>query len=268
MIRTAVPLFWAVSSVCILGCLDSTGLSHGDLERIGGGVSFGIIETYRFHESGVGEPELALFLETEESYGCVNYSLDLDLEMDEGDVSVTLFGVNEPEMCLTAIGPAFSYLPLPVSEGDLTLHFHFAGQRDFFQASISEVSIATSPRNGQFTRRQEALLWRYPPRSFALVCDAERWGEEVCTELKASLQTAMDLSEVSFSGEGRNPYPTDSEEAGRDWRASYFRLGGEADFSDVRQAFCSFVSARYDLPAYLLSWRNERVRSWVPDHCP
>jgi len=268
MIRTAVLVFWAASSACMLGCLDSTGLSHEDLERIGGGVSFGIIETYRFHESGIGEPELALFLVTEESYGCVNYSLDLDLEIDEGDVYVALFGVNEPEMCLTAIGPAFAYLPLPELEGDLTLQFSFAGEMDLFQASISQVSIRIDPLNGQFTRRQEELLWRYPPRSFALVCDAEGLGEAACTELEASLLTEMDLSEISFSGEGKNPYPTDAEEAGRDWRASYFQLVGEEDFSDVRQAFCSFVSSHHDLPAYLLSWRNERIRSWVPDHCP
>lgn len=267
MVRVTLFALWALLLSGFTGCSDSTGLSSREMGKIGGGVSFGIVETHRFHESEIGEPELALYLKTEEPFGCVNYSLDLDVEIEGQDLFVTLRGVIEPDVCLTAIGPAISYTRLPISEGEYTLHFSYSGERDSYQISISSQSVDISPANGEFTRRQEERLWRYPDRSFALVCDVEQSGEEACTSLKSLLLSEIDLSELWFSGEGRIPFPSQADEVGHEWRASYFQLAHDEDFSLVRQAFCSFVSPLPEVAAYLSSWRNELVFSWAPSHC-
>jgi len=269
MIRSAETVALTALLFAVLSaCSDSTGLSSRDMERIGGGISFGIIETYRFYPSGVGEPELTLSIETNRLFGCANYTLDLDMKVEGEAISVAFLGVNEPDYCLTSTGPAYAYLPLPALGGDLSLSFSFSGKTDLYQASISDQSIEIAPRKGRFSQRQEERLWRYPPRSFALVCDAEVWGEEVCSSFRSLLLTEINLVEISFPEGGKNPYPTDTKEAGRNWRAWYFQLGQEEDFLLVNQVFCSFVSTRPDLAAYLLSWKNERVRSWVPSSCP
>jgi hypothetical protein len=267
MARVSILAFWAPLLIGFIGCTDSTGLSSGEMAKIGGGVSFGIVETHRFHDNAMGEPELALFLETEEPFGCVNYTLDIDVEAEGQDIFVTLHGVSEPDVCLTAIGPALSYTPLPLSDGVYTLHFSYSGERESYQVSISDQSIDVSPAKGEFTRRQDERLWRYPERSFALVCDVEESGADVCTSLKSLLVSQIDLSEIWFSDEGRNPYPPDGEEAGHDWRGSYFQLAQGEEFPLVRQVFCSFVSSHPDVNAYLSSWKNELVVSWASSQC-
>jgi hypothetical protein len=266
-IRTARHFPWAaVAILSFYGCSGSTGLTALDLERIGGGLSFSIVETHRYLENGIGGPELALYVETDRWYGCVNYSIDADLKVHGSDIVLTVFGVRVPEGCLTATGPAYSYYPLPALFGELDLSISFEGVVDGFSALISDLAIEVSPKEGRFSQRIENRIWRYPPNSFASVCDAEGSGEEPCTELNTLLMNGIDLSEISFPAVGKIPYPTNRKEAGRDWRVSYFRLNRDEDFPLVKTAFCSFALSKYGFSGYLLSWKNERIRSWA--NCP
>lgn len=54
-----------------------------------------------------------VLLETEAEYPCSNYQIVVRSEADRNVLSVEVEGVEEPEGCLTALGPARALVPYP-----------------------------------------------------------------------------------------------------------------------------------------------------------
>jgi hypothetical protein len=55
---------------------------------------------------------LRLSAATEHIYGCVNYSIANDYSMNGTAISLNFTGINEPSVCLTALGPAAGVIDL------------------------------------------------------------------------------------------------------------------------------------------------------------
>jgi hypothetical protein len=51
-------------------------------------------------------------LQTDKAYPCINYSLITNSTTTDDKISVEVFGINAPTVCLTAIGPASSAIPV------------------------------------------------------------------------------------------------------------------------------------------------------------
>ena len=53
-----------------------------------------------------GSKNITLFAQTKKIYPCINYSIDVNTEINENGFKVTYTGVGDLNICLTALGPA------------------------------------------------------------------------------------------------------------------------------------------------------------------
>ena len=82
---------------------------------------------------GPGTGEIRVFaqddgfrLETVEEYSCSNYRIALDVRSSRNELDVRVGGVERSDVCLTALGPAKAFVPIPdgasLFELELVLH--------------------------------------------------------------------------------------------------------------------------------------------------
>jgi hypothetical protein len=60
--------------------------------------------------------------------------------------------VREPQICLTAIGPAQFKVALPITFGTYTLEFTRDGVTDRYTVTVTETAIEITTREARFTR--------------------------------------------------------------------------------------------------------------------
>ena len=86
-------------------------------------------------------------------YPCVNYLIDNELSVQDHLIRVVMSGaVTEPNVCLTAIGPAQIRSPLPIGEGTYTLAFVRGGVTDRYRLTVTQSAIRIATGVAHFTR--------------------------------------------------------------------------------------------------------------------
>ena len=81
-------------------------------------INFMVKEIYTTNEAQ--EPVLNLKLITSETFPCINYGLTTTEFINGNELIVRFEQIIEPELCLTAIGPATSYIELPENINKIT----------------------------------------------------------------------------------------------------------------------------------------------------
>jgi hypothetical protein len=257
-------------SLGLVGLLGLAGCSPKDIGALEGRVFFSVKESYRGAEEGV-EPSLYLDMETEKIYGCLNYRILFDLVRDIAGLRVNIEGIEVPDVCLTALGPAWGAAFLELQEGVHSLEFRYgAGQRCVFEVTVENESISiheTSGSGGIFTVPRFTLWWRYPVNSFAVICGTTLEASWVFDDFLGRLQAGVDLVAHEFPPEGEIGYPRAFEGAQVDHPAKYFLFEGEADFSVageiLREYVRDVIGGMTGVHIWLLNWKNESFRSWM-----
>lgn len=255
------------------GVLDSSGDNNHDqtdggnppfidgIIPIESDIIFSVKEGYEDNDSA-GLPKTVLSMSSG-GYPCANYSLVYNASTNTDTVSIDFSGIDEPDVCLTAIGSAKGVSFLDISNGEYSLNFTYDGVEDGYILSITDSYIEVYEQTAKFTTPEYELFWRYPPNSFAYLCGTTTDTAWICDDFVATLIGGVSLQEFQFPAYGKIPYPA----FWSDTPARYFYYGNDRDFADagdILQTYTRNVINNYSgVSILLISWKNESHRSWL-----
>ncbi|MDC8004092.1 hypothetical protein POV27_08505 [Aureisphaera galaxeae] len=259
-------------SVTILSCTSDDGandsednyasfLSDTSIET---DIDFMPEETYEVFDGTPQVPSLKLKLVTTEIYPCVNYTLATTTFVRDTELIVRFDEVIEPVFCLTAIGPAGVYLDLPEDIERITLINGESIDKYTIETNMDKVEIRLIERN--FTNLLFENTFRLPENSFAYVCGTNIDNTQLYDDFKNILLSNAALTEITFNGEGRIPYPESSSGHGVDHPSVFFQYTDESIFDELGEVLDDFASQYLEgeigVTMRLDSWKNKRHASW------
>jgi len=263
-VRRLSVILVAFSPLCFV-CCNITDTSDGDIDPLNGSVLFWIGESYP-ELNTVEDPSPMLFMTTEKVYPCCNYSIGSMLVKDDSSIFVELLGVNKPDICLTAIGPASSRSKIALAPGNYSLSFSLDNLIDEYFVTVTDSSISVDG-NGSFTAPTKPLVWRYPPRTFAYRCGTTPETSWICSEFLDSLLVTGLFEEYQFPDSGFVPYPESTEGYYYNMPVVYLRYQKEADFESagsILERYAKTTTIHYTgVGLSLINWRNKRYYSWL-----
>jgi hypothetical protein len=255
-----------VFSIClfIAGCgiLGQDGSSN--CAPIEGPVIFRIVEDHipLYDERN---PEIWIFMETEKIYGCMNFTINTNIEFREDTISVELLSIYQPGVCLTALGLATFNTSLALEPGEYCLLFYSMAKTDVYNLEVTDSSIRVQEQIAEVTIPEDNLAWRYPQNSFAYDCRTTEETAWICSDFYDSLMTIGNLREFNFPDSGLIPYPVSSQGHYYNHDVFYFLYDNEADFDLVGaklEAYNEAVISQYiGVSIYIVNWRNKWYRS-------
>ena len=210
------------------------------------------------------EPELYLFLQTENDYSCCNFRINTDFLVQGNDIVIDILGVELPgDVCLTAIGPARANIPLYLSNDTYSLKITYQGIRDKYTIINTDSSIIC---NGASTIRTEPdirLFWKYPEKSFALFYGSSLQDSAISEVFIDTLNQVLTLREFTFPDSGTWPYPSSSSGHAWDMPAKYYFYENENDYGRIEGIIRSFKQSHEPGSISTFNWRNIWHRSWI-----
>jgi hypothetical protein len=101
-----------------------------------------------------GPPQqIVLLVRGNQDYPCVNYQIESELSIQGNSIRVAMTGaIKEPEVCLTAIGPAIYRSALGIGNGSYDLTFVRQGVTDRYSVTVTQTSILITAVDSHFTR--------------------------------------------------------------------------------------------------------------------
>lgn len=264
LMRSFEPLRFAAMVLPVLliaaaGC----GQLATDPAPVEGGLVLHVREIHDFTFSRVGTPDIALFIESEREYNCANYRLDSELDVKGQEISLSIRGIRTPEICLAALGPAQFKTFLPGAEGEYSLRISHGGRTDRYTLSITREAITLQREHASFTRTAYGRFWRYPPLSFAYICDSAGAHREACDRFRGVLREQLAIEPFSFPAGGEIPYPQSESGWGREWRAEYYRYPREEEYLRAGELLRSFIAENPGVMLSVMNWQNLSFRSWL-----
>jgi hypothetical protein len=245
---------------------DLTDSTLGTLSPIEGTILFKLVEGH-LDPRIVGDPEIIIFMETEEDYPCHNFTISTDVYLQPDTVFFDLLGIYKPVICGDMLGPATFHSPVAVEVGEYSLIFRTESELDDYSMVVTDSSIHIQGRVSQAFIPEVNLAWRLPHNSFAYVCGSTEETTWICSDFYDSLMTIGSLQEFSFPDSGFIPYPDSSHGHNHDNAAVYFLYDSEADFDLVGAKLEEYnreiISQYLGVGIYLVNWRNKRYQSWL-----
>jgi hypothetical protein len=223
-------------------------------------------------------PELFLFVRTEEGYGCAgDYPIVYGLRVRERvlDLEIEGLGPRAPAaVCALAPGPVTARITLDSLDGTYTLRLAHLGGTDSYRLTIRSdrvelVSLERVPPEVEVSRAEEALVWRFPVRSFAYSCGAFAGQGFLCEGFERMLHGSLTLATIAVPDSGYWPYPTSSQGPSYDTPAQFYSYEREEDFQQAGALLAAYsrdVLRNYEGDMLsLVNWRGEAFYSWMLD---
>ena len=233
-----------------------------------GRLFFAVHEAYPGGKEGV-EPSLLLSMETEKIYGCCNFIIDAFIHHLGSLLSVDIRGILQPDICLTALGPACLGHFLELEEGVYSLEFMDGLQKNVFELTVTQDSMTVAEASGSglgFALPKYTVFWRYPRNSFAILCGMMNDTAWIYEDFISRLRAAVELQEIEFPAYGELGYPRAPQGHHVNHPARFFSYAEESDFQaagDVLRAYVRDVIGQpQGVSIWLLNWKNESFRSW------
>ena len=116
-----------------------------------GEISF-YIQLDGFTDTEPPKHKLCLVQRTVEALPCINYTIVEEVEVGKGMIEITHLGIDNPLVCLTALGPAVAAEGFELPIGTYTLRFKHGSAVDEYEliADGSTVTVST-PHEGSYT---------------------------------------------------------------------------------------------------------------------
>lgn len=250
-----------------MACSDLTQTEEdSDLLSIDEGITFSVVETHD-QANAINtpvEPHVELQMKTNDIYPCINYRIVSDISQTSTEKNVTIDGVKDPGVCLTALGPAQNEFKLNIEPGKYDLTFFYKMQLFDYQLTVEESSIKVTGDGGSFVSSETETFWRYPENSFTFLCRSTQDTRWMCEDFEHMLNDSLRVTSFEFPDEGTVPYPTESEQYDI---ANYYSYPEESVFQkagEMLEAYSDSVVIQQE-GAYLsvISWKNQGFRSWT-----
>ncbi|MCM4156020.1 hypothetical protein [Gramella sp. AN32] len=213
-------------------------------------------------------PVLSLDFKTTKIYPCYNYYINFKHSFENEILTVEFKSIGQPEICLTAFGPATGSLKLPLSTRQLKLVR--GNTTDLYEVNITTETVAFEIIDSSFSNLIFDKTFRLPENSFAVVCGTNLEDTGLCDEFLNVLSDIPSLSAFSFEGEGRIPYPDSSSGHWNNTESKYFLYENDSDFIRVGELLEEFT-AEYIEPNQgnsiaIFSWDNRKFYSWISNN--
>ena len=226
-------------------------------------VNFMAEEIYSTNE--IQEPALKLKLISFEIFPCVNYILSTT-EFKEGNELIIRFNeIIEPEICLTAPGPAISYIDLPQNTNKVT--FINGNTIDKYSIDINEQKISVTLIENNFTTSLYEKTFRIPENSFAYVCGTNTNNTNIYTDFSAIIEQNPDFIEFEFEGDGRIPYPETTDGNWVNHPSKYYKYTDSVEFNSLAEILNDYSSQNIEensgVTISIYGWNNNKFYSWI-----
>jgi len=232
-------------------------------------VIFKITEGYPMYDCNC-QPVIVLSMETEKIYGCMNFLIESQVKRLSADgIRVDLLGIKEPEVCLTALGPATFTAVLDLEERSYDLLFVNGLSRDSYLLHVKPdvIQVEDQVTAGNITRPSITTYWRYPQDSFVYLCGTTEDTTWICDDFFNRLSAEIELEEFVFPDYGEICYPRSSEGYHYDMPARYFIYQSEADFDRAGEILEGYthevLSVNPGVMIWLKNWKDKSFRSWL-----
>ncbi len=238
-----------------------------------GRILFAVREAYPFGQEGV-EPTIVLDLETEKIYGCCNFSIESAFRRIGNRLLVGIEGIYMPELCLTALGPAYSSRELVLEPGSYTLEISDGPLRSEFLIDVTDEALSVTTAASAAGLQSPGLAaplftswWRYPRNSFVYLCGTTEELAWVYDDFLSRLRAAAGLREIEFPAQGELGYPRAPQGYHVDHPARYFVYDDEGRFAAAGAALEAYVrdviGQMSGTSIWLRDWKNRSYRSWM-----
>ncbi len=235
-----------------------------------GRLFFTVSEAYPGGKEGV-EPSLVLSVETEKIYGCCNFSIEAFFHHLGSLLSLDIRGIYQPDICLTALGPACRGDILVLEEGIYSLEISDGPQKSAYELEVAQDALTVSTPSGaawiEFALPKFNLWWRYPRNSFVYLCGTTEDTAWIYEDFLSRLRVDVELQEIDFPAYGELGYPRAPDGYHVNHPAKYFVYGDESDFQaagEVLRAYArDVIGQRMGVSIWLRNWKNESFRSWM-----
>jgi len=144
-------ILFIASLIFLTGCSGILDQSNGDIHPIDDTILFSIVDSIEL-SSWTGPRDWILGMSTETIYPCCNWSLEHYIVRDHNYITVNLLGIYEPDICLTALGPAVSSSALGISNGEYALTFAYNGMYDDYVIAVSDTGAVITEMDATFTQ--------------------------------------------------------------------------------------------------------------------
>lgn len=225
-------------------------------------ISFMPEEIYNTNERQ--EPSLKIKLITSEIFPCINYGLSTT-EFTTGNEFIIRFDeIVEPQVCLTAFGPAVSYVDLPENTDKIT--FINGNVIDKYSVEINQEKISIILIEKNFTSSLFNKTFRIPENSFAYVCGTNTNNTNIYQDYLTILEQNPDFTKFEFKGEGRIPYPESSDGNRVNHPSRFFLFSDFAEFHNLANILNDFSSENIEensgVSIAIYGWNNIKYYSW------
>ncbi|WP_296311296.1 hypothetical protein [Winogradskyella sp. UBA3174] len=248
-------------SLIALSCSKNDDDNIGSIET---DINFMPVEIY--NNSNISEnPGLKLKLITRKEFPCDNYSIITTQSIEGNELIIRFEEISVPTTCLTAIGPAISYIDLPEKINEIT--FINGNTIDKYSISINEEKILINIIDNNFTHLLFNQTFRYPHNSFAYVSGTNTDNTEIYDQFLEVLKENPNFTEFDFEGEGRIPYPTSSDGHWVNQPSKYFKYTDYEEFENLKSILENFsrenIEENSGVSISIYGWDNISYHSWL-----
>ena len=226
-------------------------------------INFMAEEVYTTNETQ--EPVLKLKLITSKIFPCINYGLSTTEFINGNELIIRFEQIIESELCLTAPGPATSYIELPENTNKVT--FLNGNVIDKYSIDIIEQKISITIIENNFTTSLYDKTFRIPENSFAYVCGTNTNNTNIYTAYSAIIEQNPDFIEFEFKGEGRIPYPETTNGNWVNHPSKYYKYTDLVEFNNLAKILNKYSSENIEensgATISIYSWNNIRFYSWI-----
>ncbi len=227
------------------------------------GIDFMPVETYQSYKKQ--EPLLILKLVTSKIFPCVNYGLSISKFINNNELIIRFNKIVEPKICLTAIGPATSYVDLPHNINKII--FINGNVIDKYAIEINEQKISITPIKNNFTKSLYDKTFRFPKNSFAYVCGTNKTNTYIYEDFASIIEKNSDFKEFKFGGEGRIPYPESSDGNWVNHPSKYYTYSNPEEFKKLAELLNDYaaknIKKNSGVTISIYSWNNVNFHSWI-----
>lgn len=258
--RSVLPAILSLF-LALVSCQTTSIGNENKHENISSNLSLTILE--RTLDFQVGPPSLLLEISTSEDYPCSNYQIATSKELVDGTLRIEVHGIENLEICLTAIGPASTITPLE-EEFDQLIISH-QGIENEFLISIEDDVISLQPLlqlNSFFTYD---TYHRLRENSFAFFCNSSADNQEVCTDFVKFMRESFTVESFSLPASGRNPYVEVASGYSQNSSSQYFTFQHGNDLNQIGELLRSYYLTQHanntDLDLTIVGWNGMIFRN-------
>jgi hypothetical protein len=229
-------------------------------------VEFFPVEIYA--KSTADTADLKFFIKTQNSFACINFGIAIEKFIVNNTLIIRLDRIIQSNVCLTAIGPATTYVDLPENIDSLIMiNGHSI---DGYLVNVTKESITIKSINSSFSllTQNRAKSFRIPENTFSYECEMSLNETNIFNEFLKILKDNLSITEFNFNGDGYKPYGQNYVENNRQSLNKYFHYENELEFDRAGELLKSYVLSKNinkNTSAYinLTSWNNKKYLSWM-----